>query len=137
MEFPCVDPTIPSAWGPNFVFPCRGWTLAHLEKSHRACQTESKSIQAVALSLSPPPLKKLQSCNILGYNWYQRLQEPLQQESQWDLYLNQALLTLPFSDVIRDMVGLSLLKVGQQFGVGMYLMGSWKWFRKTIAKSLK
>jgi hypothetical protein len=33
--------------------------MAHLEKSHRVSQTESKSVRAVALSLSPPPLKTI------------------------------------------------------------------------------
>jgi hypothetical protein len=33
--------------------------MGHLEKSHRVSHTESKSVQVVALSLSPPPLKTL------------------------------------------------------------------------------
>jgi hypothetical protein len=41
------------------VWPCQGWTVVHLEKSHRVNQTESISVQVVVLSLSPPPLKTL------------------------------------------------------------------------------
>ena len=33
--------------------------MAHLEKYHRVRQTKSILVQAVALSLSPPPLKTL------------------------------------------------------------------------------
>jgi hypothetical protein len=33
--------------------------MAHLEKSHRVSQTESISVRAIALSLSPLPLKTL------------------------------------------------------------------------------
>jgi hypothetical protein len=43
----------------TFVFPYQGWTMEHLEKSHRVIQTESILVQVVALSVSPPPLKTL------------------------------------------------------------------------------
>jgi hypothetical protein len=43
----------------NFVWPCQGWTVGHLEKSHRVSQTESISIQVVFLSVSIPPLKTI------------------------------------------------------------------------------
>jgi hypothetical protein len=35
VEFHCDDPTIPSACGPYFFWPCWGWAVAHLAISHR------------------------------------------------------------------------------------------------------
>jgi hypothetical protein len=40
-----------------------------------------------------------------------------------DLDLNQALSLLPFSNMIKDVVNLGLLKVGQQFGVSIVSHG--------------
>jgi hypothetical protein len=36
------------------VWPCQGWTMVHLAKSHRVNQSESISVQDIVLSLSPP-----------------------------------------------------------------------------------
>jgi hypothetical protein len=43
----------------TFFWPCQGWTMAHLKKYHIVIQTKSISVQAIVLSLSPPPLKTL------------------------------------------------------------------------------
>jgi hypothetical protein len=48
----------------------------------------------------------------IGYAEHQRHQKPLKQESERDLDLNQSLSTPSFSNMIRDVFGLGLLKVG-------------------------
>jgi hypothetical protein len=84
----------------NFVWPCQGWTVAHLEKSHRVSQTESISVRAVALSLSPPPLKTLPKLQRPWITEVPKTSGTTPAGKRWDLYLNQTLLTPPFSDVI-------------------------------------
>jgi hypothetical protein len=41
------------------VWPCQGWTMVHLVKSHRVNQTESISVRAIILAFLPPHLKTL------------------------------------------------------------------------------